>query len=185
MMSRTLIAIALSVLVPAIACAQGTKAKDAVKKVEATFEPAQAKPGQTVTLKIVVELAAGYHTYPVVQPSPEAKFSANKISFPVGGPVVFVGDIVDPVQPKIKKVEDYKLYEYPGGGTWIRKAVVSPGAKAGAGTAKVQFKLLVCDENNCFPPQTFDLVATLRVLDGPGVAVEARYKDEVEKAGKK
>ena len=165
--------------------AQGTKAKDAVKKVEATFEPAEAKPGQTVTVKIVVQLAAGYHTYPVVQPSPEAKFSANKITFPVGGPVVFVGDIVDPVQPKIKKIEDYDVHEYPGGGTWIRKAVVLPSAKAGAGTAKVKFVLLVCDENNCFPPQSFNLEATLKVLEGPGVAVDPRYKDEVEKAGKK
>lgn len=165
--------------------AQGTKAKDAVKKVSASFVPAEAKPGQTVTLKIVVELAPGYHTYPVSQPSPEAKFSANKITFPISGTVVFVGDIVDPVQPKVKKLEDFELYVYPGGGTWIRKAVVLPNAKAGAGTAKVQFKLLVCDDDNCFPPKTIDLEATLKVLDGPGVVIESRYKDEVEKAGKK
>jgi len=184
-MSRTVFVFALSVLMPTIAFAQGTKAKDAVKKVEATFEPAQAKPGQTVTLKIVVQLAPGYHTYPVVQPSPEAKFSANKIAFSVGGPVVFVGDIVDPVQPKIKKIEDYDVSEYPGGGTWIRKAVVLPSAKAGVGTAKLKFTLLVCDADNCFPPKTIDLEATLKVLDGPAVAIEARYKDEVEKAGKK
>jgi len=165
--------------------AQGNKAKDAVKKVEASFSPAEAKPGQTVTLKIVVELAPGYHTYPVVQPSPEAKFSANKIAFAAGGPVVFVGDLVDPVQPKVKKLEDYELHVYPGGGTWIRKAVVLPNAKAGAGTAKVKFTLLVCDEDNCFPPKTIELEATLKVLEGPSVAVDPRYKDEVEKAGKK
>lgn len=185
MINRLLFSVALTLIVPTLIFAQGTKAKDAVKKVEATFEPADAKPGQTVTLKIVVQLADGYHTYPVVQPSPEAKYSANKATFAAGGPVVFVGELVDPVQPKTKKIEDYDLLVYPGGGTWIRKAVVLPGAKAGAGTAKIQFTLLVCDEDNCFPPKKIDLEAKIKVLEGPGVDVDPRYKKEVEKAGKK
>jgi hypothetical protein len=161
------------------------KAKDAIQKVEAAFEPADAKPGQTVTLKLTVRLADGYHTYPVTQPAPEAKFSANSITFPKDAPVVFVGETVDPVDPKTKKIEDYDLLVYPGGGTWIRKAVVPPTAKAGATTAKVKFKLLVCDENNCFPPKTLELEANLKVLEGPAVEVESKYKEEVEKAGKK
>ena len=79
------------------------KAKEAIQKVEAAFEPAEAKPGQTVTLKLTVKLADGYHTYPVTQPAPEAKYSANAITFPKDGPVVFVGDTVDPVDPKVRR----------------------------------------------------------------------------------
>lgn len=165
--------------------AQAPKSKDAVKKVEAVFEPAEAKPGQTVTLKIVVQLAEGYFTYPTVQPAPEAKYSANSIVFPKDGSVVFVGETVDPVQPKSKKIEDYEMLYYPGGGTFIRKAVVLPTAKAGASSSKVKLKLLVCDDNVCFPPKTHELEATLKVLEGPAVPVDAKYKDEVEKAGKK
>jgi hypothetical protein len=165
--------------------AQAPKAKDAVKKVEAVFEPAEAKPGQTVTLKVVVQLADGYFTYPTVQPAPEAKYSANSLVFPKDGPLVFVGETVDPVLPKSKKIEDYEMLIYPGGGTWIRKAIVLPTAKAGASTSKVKFKLLVCDENVCFPPKTHELEASLKILDGPAVTVDAKYKDEVEKAGKK
>ena len=183
MFRKTLAILACLVLANAISAQD--KAKEAIQKVEAVFEPAEAKPGQTVTLKLTVKLADGYHTYPVTQPAPEAKYSANAITFPKDGPVVFVGDTVDPVDPKVKKIEDYDLLVYHGGGTWIRKAVVPPAAKAGAATAKVKFKLLVCDENNCFPPKTIELEATLKVLDGPAVEVESKYKDEVEKAGKK
>ena len=39
------------------------------------------------------ELADGYHTYPITQPSDEAKFSANKLTFPTDGPL-FVGLVV-------------------------------------------------------------------------------------------
>jgi hypothetical protein len=179
--------VALAVISPAFA----QPAKDAVKKVEAVFEPASAKPGQTVTLKIKVELADGYHTYPVVQPAEEAKFSANKLTFPADGPIVFVGDTLDPVGPKSKAVDDpvakekYELLYYPGGGTWVRKGVVVPTAKAGAVTSKIKLKLLVCDAETCFPPKTVELEATLKVLDGPAVAVEKPYQAEVEKAGKK
>jgi hypothetical protein len=184
-MIRAVICLSACLILGATADGQTSKAKDAVKKVQAVFEPAEAKPGQTVTLKITVQLADGYHTYPVVQPAPEAKYSVNAITFPKDGPLIFVGQTVDPVEPKEKKVDDYELLVYPGGGTWIRRAVVPPTAKAGAVTAKVKFKLLVCDENTCFPPKTHDLEATLKILEGPAVPVDAKYKDEVEKAGKK
>jgi DsbC/DsbD-like thiol-disulfide interchange protein len=182
-MNRTLLALPLCLALAAPIPAQ--PAKDAVKKVEAVFEPAEAKPGQTVTLKIVVELADGYHTYPVVQPAAEARYSVNTIAFPNDGPVVFVGETVDPVGPKTKKGEDHEYLVYPGGGTWVRKAVVSPSAKAGPTTARVKVKLQVCDEDRCFPPKTVELEATLKVLDGPAEKVDPKYQAEVEKAGKK
>ena len=34
-------------------------------------------------------------------------------------------------------------------------------------------RLLVCDEDRCLPPKPYDLEATLKVLDGPPVAVDA------------
>jgi len=159
--------------------------KDAITKVEAFFEPAQAKRGQTVTLKITVQLADGYHTYPVVQRTPEAKYSVNKITFPAADAVVFVGETIDPVEPKVKKGEDHEYLVYPGGGTWVRKAVVRPTGKPGEAAVKVQLRLMVCDENRCFPPKTVDLEAKLKVLDESAVPVEAKYKAEVEKAEKK
>lgn len=182
-MSRMLLAVPLCLAFAVPAAAQADK--DAIKKVEAVFEPAEAKPGQTVTLKITVQLADGYYTYPTVQPAPEAKYSTNSVVFPKDGPVVFVGETIDPAGPKPKKAEDYELLTYPGGGTWVRKAVVVPTTKAGATSTKVKLKLLVCEEDRCFPPKTHELEATLKVLDGPAVEIDPKFKAEVEKAGKK
>jgi hypothetical protein len=181
-MTRTLLPLAASLAFVAVSFAQP---KDAIKSVEASFDPPKAKPGQTVTLKLTVALADGYFTYPVLQPAPEARYSVNALTFPAGGPVVFVGETVDPVGPKTKKAEDHEYLIYPGGGTWIRRAVVLPAAKPGDEKVKVRFRIMVCDDDRCFPPKSFDLEATLQVQDGPPVPVEARYKDEVEKAGKK
>jgi hypothetical protein len=121
----------------------------------------------------------------VLQLAPEAKFQTNKITFPSDGSIIFVGETVDPVSPQTKKEEDHELLYYPGGGTWIRKAVIAPNAKAGAETTKVKFKLLVCDKDNCFPPKSIDLEATIKVQEGKAVEVEKKYKEEVEKALKK
>jgi hypothetical protein len=163
----------------------GQGIKDAIKKVEAVFDPAEAKPGQTVRLKVTVALADGYFTYPVVQPDEGSKFSVNKFTFPSEGPFIFVGDVLDPAEPKTKKEGEMELLYYPGGGSWIRKAVVSPLAKAGATSTKLKFRLLVCDKDNCFPPKNYDLEATLKVLEGPAVAVEKAYQTEVNEAIKK
>src|SRR5271163_5015040 len=100
---------------------------EVIKKVEAKFEPADAKPGQTVTLKLSVQLLPGWHTYPTIQPDKGARAQANKITFPEGGPVVYVGEFEDPSGAK-EKAEPLasieKLLYYPGGATWERKAVV-------------------------------------------------------------
>lgn len=158
-----------------------------VKKAEAKFEPATAKPGETVTLKVTVQLADGWHTYPTVQQDKAAKTYVNKFTFPADGPVVYVGDFADPPGAK-EKAEPLAMIEkmtyYLGGATWERKAVVLPTTKAGAVVSKVKLKLLVCDKDNCLPPKTLDLEAALKVAGDP-VPVEPKYKGDVEKAQKK
>lgn len=158
-----------------------------VKKASATFEPATAKPGQTVTLKVSLELLEGWSTYPTVQTDKAARSYVNKLAFPEPGAIVFVGNILDPDSPK-EKAEPMasieKMLYYPGGGIWEKKAVVLPDAKAGSLSSKVKFKILVCDKDNCLPPRTLELEATLKVAGDP-VAVEPKYKAEIEKALKK
>jgi Disulphide bond corrector protein DsbC len=169
----------------ALAALGGTAAAEPpkpVQKVEARFEPAEARPGELVTLKIDVKLEAGWHTYPTVQKDKAARSYVNRITFPTEGPIVFVGSIIDPPDPKSKAEADIEeLIYYPGGGTWERKAVVSPKATAGESVAKVKFRLSVCDKNVCLPPETLELEAKLKVSGSP-VAVDPKYKDEVEKA---
>jgi hypothetical protein len=161
----------------------------AVSRVTATFEPAEAKPGQTVTLKLTVELTDGYHTYPLVQTDKKAAAMVNKLTFPAAGTVVFVGEASDPANAELKAepllgIEAMKICT--GVVVYERKAVVSPSAKAGKVTVKLpKFVVSVCDKDNCFPPKTLMPEAELKVLDGPAVAVDAKYAAEVKAATEK
>jgi hypothetical protein len=158
----------------------------AVKKVEGKFTPAEAKPGQTVTFTLTVELNEGYHTYPTAQPDKQAAGMVNVIKFPAPGAVIFVGSTEDPKDFVTKEEPDLGIKELRvnvGTVTYTRKAVVSP--KASAGDAKVKlssFELSVCDKQNCFPAKAVPVEAALKVLDGPAVPVEKAFADEVAKA---
>jgi hypothetical protein len=158
----------------------------AVKKVEGSFAPAEAKPGQTVTFTLTVELNDGYYTYPLAQVDPQADGMTNSIKFPDPGAVIFVGKAEG--SPKYSKKAEpalgiKELRYYPGTATYTRKAVVSPKAAPGGATVKLaEFSLNVCDKDNCFPPKAVPVSAALKVLAGPAVEVEAAYADEVKKA---
>ena len=158
----------------------------AVSKVEARFEPAAAKPGETVTYTVTVELNPGYTTYPTAQPDAAAAGMVNEFKFPTSGPVVFVGDVADPAGHKAKSEPDLGIKElryYAGKVVYQRKAVVSPAAKPGPVAVKLPaFRLTVCDDRNCFPTKSLSPEATLKVLDGPPVPVDPKYAYEVTKA---
>jgi hypothetical protein len=188
---RIALAVLLLAALIALPAAAPAQKKDwyerAVKKVEATFEPAEAKPGQTVTFRLTVHLNDGFHTYPTRQPDKNARDMVNAIEFPAPGAVVFVGDVTDPPKPKTKSepvlgIAEYHIHE--GKVVYERTAVVSPTAKPGPVEVKVPvFKLNVCDAINCFPTKKLTPAATLKLLDGPAVPVDPRYADEVRKAG--
>lgn len=176
-------------LAPPVALAQDKGFDKAVKSVTATFEPAEAKPGQTVTLKLTVELNDGYHTYALKQAEKPAASFVNKLTFPEPGEVVFVGEAIDPPNPELKAeplLGIKAMAYYTGTVVYERKAVVSPAAKAGKVTVTVpRFSVSVCDKDTCFPPKSLKPEATLTVLDGPAVAVDAKYADELKKATEK
>ncbi|OWK42340.1 hypothetical protein [Fimbriiglobus ruber] len=158
-----------------------------VKSIEATFEPAEAKPGQTVTFRLTVHLNPGCQTYPTKQPDKQAAGMVNTIKFPAAGSVVFVGGVIDPADPKTKAEPEIGIKEmhyYVGKVVYEHKAVVAPTAKPGTVTVKLpSFKLTVCDAINCYPPKALAPEATLKVLAGPAVAVDKAYEEEVKKAG--
>ena len=47
--------------------------RNAVPKAWTSFEPSTAKRGETVTWRLTVELAPGWHTYPLQQVDPKAE----------------------------------------------------------------------------------------------------------------
>jgi hypothetical protein len=157
-----------------------------VSKLEASFEPKEAKPGQTVTFSLTIELNKGYHTYPTVQVDPMAVGMVNSFKFPKPDTVIFVEDVVDPNgftthSEPILGIKEIRQYE--GKVVFTRKAVIDPAAKAGEVTVTLPaFTLSVCDDKNCFPSKTLMPEAKITILDGPAVPVEAKYQQEVFKA---
>ncbi len=189
MLARICITLFVFVFAPAaIAGEKPIGLPKGVEKVEAILEPAEAKPGQLVTFKLTVTLATGYHTYPLVQPDQLAAGMVNKMVFPDAGSLIFVGDAIDPPMPESKAeplLGIKALNYYHGKVVYERKAVVSPKATAGANTVAIpKFVLSVCDKDSCFPPKSLAPEATFKILDGPAVAVDAKYAAEVEKAMK-
>ena len=190
-LTRTLALAPAAAVALALALAPASRAggqrwyERAVKKVEASFDPAEAKPGQTVTFRVTVELNDGFHTYPTVQTDKAAEGMVNVLKFPAAGDVIFVGAVEDPKGALTKAEPEAGIKEmryYPGTATFTRKAVVSPRAAAGPVAVKLDaFKLSVCDKENCFPPKAVPVEASLKVLSG-SVEVEKQYAEEVAKA---
>ncbi len=157
----------------------------AVKKIDARFTPAEARPGQTVTFTLTLELHDGYYTYPTRQTDPPAAGMVNEIRFPPPSEVIFVGQTADPKNTQTKAEPELGILELrycTGVVTYSRPAVVSPQAKPGTVTVTLPLvRISVCDKNNCFPPRTVPVQATLKVLDGPAVPVEPKYVEDVRK----
>jgi hypothetical protein len=195
-LKRMLVLIPLAAATLAFATAPASSAgaagqkwyEKAVKKIEATITPGEAKPGQTVTFSLTVDLHDGYHTYPTVQTDKAAASMVNVIKFPEPASLIFVGKVHEPKDPKTKAepaavppIEE--MHYFDGKVVYTRKAVVSPKAAAGPTTVKlIAFKLSVCDKDFCYPSKDVKVEASLKVLDAPAVPVEKEFAGEVKKA---
>jgi len=180
--------VALVFLLPTGARAEDWK--EAVKKIDGVFEPAEAHPGQTVTLKVDVQLDQYWYTYPTKQTDPEAKTYVNRFLLPDPGELIFIGPVEDPLNVKTKSVTSLKISElryYPDGATWEIKAVVSPKATPGEKSISLkQARISACwkkpdGSEGCLTPKVFPISAKLKVVEGP-VTVDDKYREIVEKA---
>jgi thiol:disulfide interchange protein DsbD len=154
----------------------------AVQSIEGKIEPSEARPGQTVTYKLIVKLHPGHYTYPTVQPDQQEKDSQNNIDLPGPGELIFVEPVRDPDGLQTKPGPLGLLSYYPEGVVWEFKAVVSP--RAAPGEKKValkRFRFIVCNDKNCLPRKTEKVEATFRVSGSP-VEVEPQYRDKVEQS---
>ena len=75
---------------------RGLRYDDVVSRIEARFEPATARRGETVTWILTVEVIPGWHTYPTKQTDPKAESQTSKIKGPLGTEVIPVGPIIEP-----------------------------------------------------------------------------------------
>src|SRR5262245_28874878 len=138
---------------------------DVFTRIEAEFEPAIARRGETVTWKLTVELIPRWHTYPTKQADPNAQSQVTQIKFPQTGDVTPDGPITEPDHP-IKKAEPdlgiKELIQYEGTVVWQQQLVVSPFAAPGDDQIKVPITKFACDES-CLPPKKHETTATLTI----------------------
>ncbi len=159
--------------------------EEIVQKVEAYTDTTEVKPGQLITVKISVQLKAGWHTYPTQQEEKGANSFVNKISFPKSLDIIAVDKLMEPANAKFKAepaIRVKKMAYYPGGGVWEQKVIISPKATVGEKTIKVNMTLSVCDKDNCLPPKKIPLEAKIKVQSGSPLPIDAKYQDTVKKA---
>ena len=174
-MKRTVIA--ATALVIGFAANAGAQPRvsfdNAVKKVEAEFTPANAKPGETVTLEVTAKLAPLWYTYPAVQADKRAKTQVNSFTLPGADSGLEFGKVVDPSEYKTKAepILGIKELRYlPGSPTWKIATKVPAGTKPGKYPVKVAIEMQVCGrpsfeakDDVCLRPKTVTVSAVLVV----------------------
>jgi len=154
-----------------------------VMEVSAAVEPREAKRGQTVTFKMMLTPAKGWHTYPTEQPAGSVNPSAANtfLEFSKEGGIVWVGKLKEPPAESI--LHDGKVQlEYRQAVTFERQFVVRPDAKPGPITIKVTADVLACDDTGCLPPEEVAFTAPLTILE-ESVTVDPQFAKEVAEAG--
>lgn len=147
-------------------------------------EPAKAKRGETVTVKLTLTPAAGAWTYPF-SPKDPTQPGHNKLRGSKDADLIFVDAGPEPANPKSKPRvgepgADDEYYAAPV--SWELKAVVSPKATAGKKSAPLRgLTIQFCDDNRCLQNPSDALVADFEVLPDEAVPVDGKYAAAVEK----
>ncbi|MGL4420554.1 MAG: hypothetical protein ACRCZF_07810, partial [Gemmataceae bacterium] len=165
---------------------------EGVRKATLRIEPAEAKPGQTVTLKVELVLNPGCRVYPFRQTDKAADSFRSRVKFPANTAegAIYVGEMTSSTEPETKSEPELmieKLQFYTGTVLFEQKIVISPKAAAGELEIKTtSLKFNICDEKDCFKPTDLKPVGKVKVLAGPAAAVEKEFAEAVEKvlAGK-
>lgn len=143
---------------------------DAVQ-VRALPQQATVKPGDRIPVAVVMDFAEGYHAWPnrpIVPPEFGPDFPAipTTIGMAAVPPGVQVGAVQWP-EPVPVQV-DYgtgpiELLSYAGRTVAFVPAVVAAGAEEGTLALDLDVGFQVCDETQCYPPETRTIRAPLEV----------------------
>lgn len=136
--------------------------------VEPKLEPAKARRGEKILLKLVIEPAPGFHTYPFTQEDPNVQ--ANVATLKVDSKAVALTGVVKAPPPH--KSPPAPEFNAKALGEWEHKVetehqlLVKPDIAPGVYDVKVRFGAMVCDDSGCVPvDKKFDLKLT--VTDEP------------------
>jgi len=151
-------------LAAAVAPAQNLSFDEIVKNVDASIAPKTVKPGDSVTWKLTLDIADGWHTYPTKQPDPNQSAFVTKITMPKVAGLSFSGEFKEP-KAIIKKDADGDISMLEGIVTFETKIKVAADAKPGKHKLQVPVKVQVCSKDTCLPPKTVTVVAEIIVQE--------------------
>ena len=125
-----------------------------------SLSPANAKPGETVTLSIDTSVQDGWHIYPVHFGGETPSWYPTKIEFESAGLEAIDSTFNCSVEPKSAQLGEDTQLHHEGKFSWTRKFRVKEGIRSYSGSGAIAFQ--VCDETKCLPPKTlaFDLSTT-------------------------
>ncbi|HEX6810782.1 MAG TPA: cytochrome c biogenesis protein CcdA [Planctomycetota bacterium] len=133
----------------------------------AAFEPASAKPGDTVTLVLNATVVDGWHAYGTLEKVNIPVALAPKKLELAGLELVGAAQI-PPGERHATAIGD--SFPLPNEFTVKQTMKVPAGMAAGDVTVKGALDYQICDENMCLPPTGAKFSAKLQVLAGAGTA---------------
>ncbi len=135
--------------------------------------PADAKPGDTVSLQVAAKLDPGHHIFPNVKNEPEETGPTNTVFdlFDTSGLVV-AGEWKSekpPIEGKIGGLPGITKF-YEGEVVWTIPLKVPTDATSGKKSIQVQARYQICDDKTCSFPGQWTLPAATLNLAGTAVA---------------
>ena len=156
--------------------------------IRIAVEPAEAKPGQVVVVKLSVIPKPDAYTYPANPVVPQS--AKSDIGLPKNPHLIFVEEVKDPELGRKEKPDPLDpsqtilYYPHPATVTWELKAVVAPNAPPGPKAVPLKgTQFQACNDAGCFPSDFANPpVATFTVKPGPAEKVPAAYEKIVSEA---
>jgi thiol:disulfide interchange protein DsbD len=164
---------------------QRFKPKDAT--LTTAVEPAQARPGDTVTFKVAAKLQPGWHIYPYAAPDAQQTLGPVKTTFDLfdAAGLKTEGQWTasrEPIKHKEPAFPELEFVEYfEDSVTWSTALKIPPGTEPGKKVLRCQAGYQVCNAQSCSFPGKWTLPeAVLEVLPagGAGSAPLASPKPE-------
>jgi hypothetical protein len=146
-------------------------------EITPSIEPAEARPGETVTYKVTFKLAPGLHVYQL-----------GKAGAQADGPMPTSFDLFDtgtlrpskawkasrePIAKSEPAFGDAVITEYfEDEVTWSLDLWVPADARPGKQVIRSQARYMICNQNACFPPTAQTLPAVVVNIVGDGAAAK-------------
>ena len=159
---------------------------EALKPTQATLttsvEPAEAKPGDTVSFKVTAKLDPGFHIYKYSKENGDGPVPTSFDFFDHAG-LETEGDWKasrDPEKHKDANFPDLAAVEYyEDEVTWTIKVKIPADASPGKKTLRCQARYMICDDKTCSVPGRWTLPDTeLGVTKGDPAPPAAKAKQQ-------